>query len=464
MNETTSAVALAKKDVGSEQAISLRESAYMPAMSMEIALARREAIVQFTKRIMCQDQDFGVIPGTQKPTLLKPGAEKLCNFFGLEPDYIPVEEIADWTGEGHNGEMFYYIRYRCVLRRDGRVLGVGEGSCNSWESKYRYRWLAEDQLPACVEKSKLQSRGGRRTLVEFEFAVEKAETTGQYGKPAEYWRQFQDAITAGKARHIEKDTKKGKRPAWEIDVDTTLYRMPNPDIADQVNTIQKMGQKRALVASTLIATSASEFFTQDLEDLHDQSGNGSHADPARETHEQLVERRIAEEREKAQRPADPAPAPAASRSPYSDMLALFGKAKAALGREAYYRILGNAGYTHANEIPDVATGSKILDEMAAEVKPPAPPSPLPTRSDFNKLRMIFLERGAAAVEVYDRIIVENGGTPGGFPKMASGARKAIAALQKALAEMDEHPADAEKGPFVATDADLPAEMFAGQEQ
>lgn len=452
MNDATGAVVLAQKD---EQAISLRESAYMPAMSMEIALARREAIVQFTKKIMCQDQDFGVIPGTQKPTLLKPGAEKLCNFFGLEPDYIPVEEIADWTGEAHNGEMFYYIRYRCVLRRDGRVLGVGEGSCNSWESKYRYRWLAEDQLPACVDKSKLQSRGGRRTLAEFEFAVEKAETTGQYGKPAEYWQQFQNAIADGKARHIEKDTKKGKRPAWEIDVDTTLYRMPNPDIADQVNTIQKMGQKRALVASTLIATSASEFFTQDLEDLHD---------PARETHEQLVERRIAEERENAQRSADPAPTPSTARSPYADMLALFEKAKSALGREAYYRILGNAGYTHANEIPDVATGSKILDEMAAEVKPPVPPSPLPTRTDFNKLRMQFLERGAAAVDVYDRIIVENGGTPGGFPKMASGARKAISAIQKALAEMDEHAAEVEQAPFVAKDEDLPGEMFAGQEE
>lgn len=441
-------------------AMSLRESAYMPAMTMETALARREAIVQFTKRIMCQDQDFGVIPGTQKPTLLKPGAEKLCNFFGLEPDYIPVEEIADWTGEHHNGEMFYYIRYRCMLRRDDRVLGVGEGSCNSWESHYRYRWLGEDQLPACVEKSKLQSRGGRKTLVEFEFAVDKSETTGQYGKPAEYWQQFHEAIACGKARKTEKETKKGKRAAWEIEVDATLFRMPNPDIADQVNTIQKMAQKRALVASVLIATSASEFFTQDLEDLTD---HGATTDQRRETHEELAERRIAEEREKAQRSSDPVPS-TTTRSPYSDMLALFDKAKASIGRETYYRILGNAGYAHANEIPDVATGSKILDEMAAEVKPPAPPSPMPTRADFNKLRMQFLEHGAAAVEVYDRIIVENGGTPGGFPKMASGARKAIAALQKSLAEMDESQADAGQEPFAATDADLPTEMFAGQEQ
>jgi hypothetical protein len=42
--------------------------------------------------------------------------------------------------------------------------------------------------------------------------------------------------------------------------------VPNEDIASQVNTINKMAQKRALVAATLIAVNASEFFTQDLED------------------------------------------------------------------------------------------------------------------------------------------------------------------------------------------------------
>ena len=65
---------------------SSKDSLFLPAMSMEVALARRAAIVEFTRRIMVRDQDFGEIPGTNKPTLLKPGAEKLCNFFGLEPE------------------------------------------------------------------------------------------------------------------------------------------------------------------------------------------------------------------------------------------------------------------------------------------------------------------------------------------------------------------------------------------
>src|SRR5205085_7043391 len=45
-------------------------------------------------------------------------------------------------------------------------------------------------------------------------------------------------------------------------------RVFNPDIADQVNTIQKMAQKRALVGAVLLAVNASEFFTQDIEDIH----------------------------------------------------------------------------------------------------------------------------------------------------------------------------------------------------
>src|SRR5450631_2856557 len=246
--------------------LSAKDSMYLPAMSMEVALARRSAIVEFTRRIMVKDQDFGEIPGTHKPILLKPGAEKLCNFFGLEPEFTPIVEDIDWTGAQHGGEVFCYARYRCRLLREGRVVGVGEGSCNSWEAKYRYRWVAEEQVPEHLDRTRLLQRGVHRTLCEFDFAIERAETSGQYGKPAEHWQRFRDAIRSGAARSVEKLTRRGQSVAWEIDIDTSLYRVPNPDGADVVNTIQKMAQKRALVAATLLATSASEFFTQDVED------------------------------------------------------------------------------------------------------------------------------------------------------------------------------------------------------
>jgi hypothetical protein len=53
-------------------------------------------------------------------------------------------------------------------------------------------------------------------------------------------------------------------------IEGTKYRVPNEDVCDQVNTIIKMAQKRALVAVTLLGTNASELFTQDVEDLYDE--------------------------------------------------------------------------------------------------------------------------------------------------------------------------------------------------
>ena len=47
----------------------------------------------------------------------------------------------------------------------------------------------------------------------------------------------------------------------------TVYRVPNPDVVGLKNTIMKMAQKRAFVGAILLATGASEFFTQDVEDM-----------------------------------------------------------------------------------------------------------------------------------------------------------------------------------------------------
>ena len=49
--------------------------------------------------------------------------------------------------------------------------------------------------------------------------------------------------------------------------DQPAGRVLNENIADQVNTIQKMAQKRSLIAATLLAVNGSEFFTQDGEEF-----------------------------------------------------------------------------------------------------------------------------------------------------------------------------------------------------
>jgi hypothetical protein len=251
----------------------VRENPYLPAMTMDVVLQRRDAVIAFTKKIMKPDVDFGVITSTNKPSLLKPGAEKLINFFGLEPVYEEVREVSDWTGADHGGEPLYYIRYRCRLVKDGRVLGSGEGSANTWEIKYRYRWARVEDIPAGVDPARLKSRGGLRDMFEPDFAIQKAETGGKYGKPAEYWDTFKTEIAAGRAKRGPKMLGNKEYEGWTIKVNEKQYRVPNPEFADLINTIQKMSQKRALIAATLIATSASEFFTQDVEDLprHDDA-------------------------------------------------------------------------------------------------------------------------------------------------------------------------------------------------
>lgn len=239
----------------------------VPATSTSGAIARYNAVGDFVKHVLKDGFDYGTIPGTgTKPTLLKPGAEKLCALFGLAITYELVEKEMDWTGANHGGEPFFYFNYRVRLMKYDRIMGEGEGSCNSWESKYRYRWINEDDVPDYLDKSHLPRRSGGKS--EFAFAVDKADTGGQYGKPVAYWQEFTDAIANGTARKITRTTKSGKiLDAWEIGA--TQYRVPNTDIADQVNTLQKMAQKRGLIAATLNTVNASDYFTQDIEDIED---------------------------------------------------------------------------------------------------------------------------------------------------------------------------------------------------
>ncbi|NIQ88785.1 MAG: hypothetical protein GWN93_06755 [Deltaproteobacteria bacterium] len=237
-------------------------NAAMPVMALAQAVERQNQMVAFVQTIMHDGTDFGTIPGTNKPTLLKPGAEKLTTFFGLTTRYEVIKAEERWGDDGT--EPFFYYWYRCRLYRGDLLVAEADGSCNSREGKYRWRWVNEADVPHGLDKATLATRGG--TISEFDFAIDKAETTGQYGKPPEYWQQFKDAIANGTARKFKKATRKGTQyDAWEIDA--TVYRVPNEDIASQVNTINKMAQKRALIAATLIAVNASEFFTQDLEDF-----------------------------------------------------------------------------------------------------------------------------------------------------------------------------------------------------
>lgn len=234
-----------------------------PERAMTAAHQRKDIVAQMIKDdILRSGIDYGSIPGTDKPTLFKPGAERLCSAFHLNPRFETLTAIERWEGD----EPLFFYRIRCSLIHieTGLEVATGVGSCNSRETKYRWRWVKEMDVPERMDKSRLQTRSS--TLSEFKFAIDEAKTTGDYGKPAAYWQRFKDAIADGSARTIKKKTKTGKEmDAYEIG--GTLYRVPNDEIFDLVNTIDKMACKRALIAASLIGANASEFFTQDIEDM-----------------------------------------------------------------------------------------------------------------------------------------------------------------------------------------------------
>lgn len=136
------------------------------------------------------DGDFGIIPGTKKKVLLKPGAEKLLQLFNLGARFKLVNKEVD------KDMNFAMYEYECEIfsRRTGNVISTCIGTTNSQEKKWKSRTVWE------------KGEGGR-----------------------------------------------------------SKSRQEETPIFDVLNTLSKMAQKRALIGATILATAASDFFTQDLE-------------------------------------------------------------------------------------------------------------------------------------------------------------------------------------------------------
>jgi len=175
-------------------------------------------VQQFFNQVMVPNQDYGVIPGTEKPTLLKPGAEKLCELYGYAPTVKHVEE------EANKDTGFYRARVTVALvhRRTGVTVAEGVGEANTMEGRYRWRWTPEWKLPKGIDISILHSE--------------------------------------------ERTSKGGKK--------FIMYKIENDDPYTLWNTVLKMAKKRGMVDAALSATRSSGLFTQDLEDLKEWVSGG----------------------------------------------------------------------------------------------------------------------------------------------------------------------------------------------
>lgn len=169
--------------------------------------------------------DYGRVAGCgDKPTLLQPGAQKICMFFNVYPDY-EVERK-----DGPNGHVDYIVKTTLVSRTTGLKVGSGVGSCSTLEKKYRYR--RQDRVcPKCGAETIRSSKTGGF------FCGVRAGGCGA-------------SFAAGD-------------PAI---VNQKVGLVDNEDVADSYNTVLKMAKKRSFVDATLSLSCISEFFTQDLEE------------------------------------------------------------------------------------------------------------------------------------------------------------------------------------------------------
>jgi len=171
---------------------------------------------------------------------------------------------------------------------------------------------------------------------------------------------------------VEKLTRRGNSVAWELDVDTALYRIPNPDGADVVNTIQKMAQKRALVAATLLATSASEFFTQDVEDadsLGRDIDTGAHSRGTREAQEYVRDHKLEELRRK---PAVPVEADAAVKpwKNFGEMRQVYERLREQVGETCYREELERAGVQNPGQFQSAGKALECYRRLVRLVAQP----------------------------------------------------------------------------------------------
>ena len=181
-----------------------------PLTAVEVR-AQVNLIQEVMKGVMQKGQHYGIVPGCgDKPTLLKPGAEKLMMTFRLAVD-PQVQEIP--TDDG----MTFRVVCRITNQSTGVYLGSGIGEASTKEEKYNWR---------------------------------KAVCDGEFDGTPEDRRRLKWV--------------KGYQgnPDYQV-------RQVRTNPADIANTVLKMAKKRSLVDAVLTVTAASDIFTQDIEDMAD---------------------------------------------------------------------------------------------------------------------------------------------------------------------------------------------------
>lgn len=187
---------------------------------VDTMLANRQYIVEKVKPLLLEGVDIYTLPGMKKPSLGKPGAEKLAAIFGLTAKFEVDKETMETIGKEANGKP--YIAYVCNLSRSGRVAGQGRGATFIEWMRNSYQ-MVFNQPAGTPEKD-----GWKGPFT---------GTSKSTGKPYTFWK------------------------------------VPEPAVFDPLalNKAIKMAQKSAFVDAVIRTTGMSDLFTQDLEDMRDDA-------------------------------------------------------------------------------------------------------------------------------------------------------------------------------------------------
>ncbi len=121
--------------------------------AMEEARTRMDLLQEFVRTMMVEGQDYGIVPGSRKPSLLKPGAEKLCDLFGFSKIVTILSRVENWDAPF----LHYEVKVTLIHKSTGAIEAEGIGSCNSKEKKFLHQdtWTVANTLLKMAKKRAL---------------------------------------------------------------------------------------------------------------------------------------------------------------------------------------------------------------------------------------------------------------------------------------------------------------------
>jgi hypothetical protein len=175
-------------------------------------LANRAYIADKVKGLLIEGVDIYTLEGMKKPSLGKPGAEKLAKIFGLVETFSADHETIAMAGDKSKP----FVAFICNLTRNGTPAGQGRGAAVIEWNRPKYRTMSKTEFEKIKDQYKPEDY--------------KGPFRGNYGE---------------------------------------FYKLRDGEVYDAsaLNKAIKMAQKSAHVDAVIRATGVSEIFTQDVEDM-----------------------------------------------------------------------------------------------------------------------------------------------------------------------------------------------------